>query len=263
MMPPLMGGAENQMSTEVIVETPAEVVVTEVDPRDAHIKKLNDENAQRRVSEKKLKDQVTTFESMTKSVMEAFGVDKPEDLATSLADFRASKATALNPENDPKVLARNLSKSEEDRKRVDAAFKTTSEKLTSLEQKYHDRTVGAAIRTAIAERGVKPAFHAALAGELKSNVRLNENDEVMWIQRDDKGNEQYDVPVADGIAKYFEKNPDWLPSTGNEGSGAKPGASVPTKRGTFDKTKLDLDTYLKNRPELTGIKDPRPLVAKS
>jgi hypothetical protein len=234
-------------TTEVIPEPIPEPIP---DPRDAHIEKLNRENAERRISEKKLKESNQGHEAVLKEIMGAFGAETPEDLTTRLSEYRAAQSEKTNPENDPKVLRANLARLDEAAKKSAAEATSFKQKYETVSTKYTDRTIGKAIGDAIAAFSVKPAFIPALTGELKKNVKLNDNDEVVWVQKDKTGNDQYETDVKEGIGAY------WLPSTVPAGSGTPQATKAPPPGRTNIKD-LSLSDYKQKRKVLTGLPDPQ------
>jgi hypothetical protein len=234
--------------------TPNPDETTQPNPLEAKIHSLNEENAGRRLNEKKLQTALDAQTALVREVLGAFGVDSPEDLAPRLSEFRAAQAETKNPENDPKKLRAMLAQLQEELKTKAASEKDFKEKYETTSSKYRERTISKTIGDAIAAHGVKPAFAAALTAVLKDNVKLDDKDEVVWIQKDPKGNDLYEVSVKDGLEGFFKTNPDWLPADTPSGSGTQQnGRPKPATRTNIKE--MTLEEYNAQRAVLTGIPD--------
>jgi hypothetical protein len=226
------------------------------DPRDVRIKELNAESRQHRLDAKKAKDEAAAAAGKYAAVLETLGAQGDEELVTMLDELKARRdETAANPALDPKVLFRERQQFEKDASRAAKERDAAAAERDAWKGRFVTSRISGAIRSALADNNVKPAYHGALTKELQDFIRLDDNLEPVWVVKVD-GKEMDELPVADGLKQYFEKNSDWLPPSATDGAGTPEARAVRPKPAGGAEIFRDVANYKKTgRPSLgIGVK---------
>jgi hypothetical protein len=224
--------------------------VAKPDQKDEWIVKLKSEAATRRKEADGYKRELDEQKKKFEMIFERLGASSDEEAEKALSEYRAAQSKKADPNLDPTALLQRANKLDSEFKKLSNEYKSTADERDAWRQRYQEKEIGLAIKSVLAEFGVKPAYHGALTLDIMKNVRLNDKYEAVYVTRDKDGDEVFEVSVKAGLEDYFKANPDWLPASGTPGGGSTQSKSVPAGRIDLKKSLSTLEEYEKIRPQL-------------
>lgn len=216
---------------------------------EAERKKLNEESKKHRLEAKAVKKDLEAKSALLADILTKLEVDEDHDLDTRISESRAAadKGSKAGPEviqlqNQMSAMSRDFKKLKEEKEAI-------LTERNDYSKKYESTVIDHALRRGLADYELKPSQQNVMEDFLKKNMKLNEKQQPVWVVVDEEGDVISEVPVKDGLASFFDKNPDLLPPQTPAGGGTRESTKTRPARS------IDaLNALLGDPDPVTGIK---------
>lgn len=213
-------------------------------------KKLNEEAKKHRLEAKAKAKELEAKEALLKDILTKLEVDEEHDLETRISESRAAaeKVSKAGPEvvqlqNQLSTLNKELKKEREEK----AAL---AKERDDYSRKFESTVIDHALRKGLADYDLKPSQQTVMEDFLRKKMKLNERQTPVWVVTDEEGDIVSEVPVKDGLASFFDKNPDLLPP------------QTPSGGGTRESNKTKPSRSVDSMNRILGEPDPRTGIRK-